>query len=75
MSRSTVATLCLAGLAATLLASCGGAGRPARTSFIAPPPKSAIGRWQGRLHQRGLTPFRVTAIVRSLRHSRTTRGW
>lgn len=55
----------LAALAAILLESCGGGpGRPATTAR--PQASPIIGRWEGRLHQRGLASFRVSANIRSL---------
>jgi hypothetical protein len=45
--------LALAVVAAAALAGCGGGA-------------DLEGRWQGRLHQRGLAPFIVTATIRSL---------
>jgi hypothetical protein len=76
MARSALAPLCLAALAPALLASCGGRGAGgAGSTAAAPRPVSVIGRWQGRLHQRGLAPFTVTADVRSLRHGGDNRVW
>jgi hypothetical protein len=62
--------------ASAAVAGCGGSGGGYSTSGTAsseragaaPPPAArfVIGRWQGRLHERGLAPFRIAVTVRSL---------
>ena len=71
MARTGIAALrlvALTALAPTLLASCGGAGAGSG-STPSPQRPGITGRWKGRLHQRGLAPFTVTASIRSLRAS------
>jgi len=76
MAPSRLAILSLAFLAApvtTLLASCGDGGAAGTGSTAAPRRLGITGRWTGRLHQRGLAPFTVTASIRSLHDSGANR--
>ncbi|HKG16671.1 MAG TPA: hypothetical protein VKA96_03170 [Solirubrobacteraceae bacterium] len=69
------AALCVVLLAAGALGSCGSRQAGGTGPGAAPPPSGVIGHWQGRLHQRGLAPFTVRALVRSLRDSGANRVW
>jgi hypothetical protein len=75
LTRARFAGACVVLLAAGALAACGGGGAGGTGPGAARPPASVIDSWQGRLHQRGLRPFTVRAVVRSLRDSGANRVW
>ena len=64
--RTTALTIALA--SSFLLAGCGEEGENT-ASEATTEPSWVLGSWSGELHQRGMRPFRVWAVVRSLHHS------
>lgn len=69
------AGLCVVLLGAGALSSCGGRQAAGTGPGATSAPTGVIGRWQGRLHQRGLAPFTVRAVVGSLRDSGANQVW
>src|SRR5262249_61767212 len=50
-----------------LTAGCGSSGTDSTSTTSKVPGSQIIGSWSGRLHQKGLQPFKVSANIRDLR--------